>query len=50
MIKSSNRGISGDVAMGVYDRLDPILKGKPAKIFLLLGLMMLPTVPRQIQL
>lgn len=33
-----NRGISGDVAMGVYDRLNPILKGKPAKIFLLVGI------------
>jgi lysophospholipase L1-like esterase len=33
-----NRGISGDMAMGVYDRLDPILKGKPAKIFLLIGI------------
>lgn len=33
-----NRGISGDIAMGVYDRLDPILKGKPAKIFLLVGI------------
>lgn len=32
-----NRGISGDVCMGVYDRLDAILKGKPAKIFLLIG-------------
>lgn len=32
-----NRGISGDICMGVYDRLDPILKGKPAKIFLLIG-------------
>ena len=31
-----NRGISGDVAMGVYDRLDPIVKGKPKKIFLLI--------------
>ena len=30
-----NRGISGDICMGVYDRLDPIVKGKPAKIFLL---------------
>ena len=28
-----NRGISGDICMGVYDRLDPIIKGKPAKIF-----------------
>jgi len=33
-----NRGISGDIVMGVYDRLDPILKGKPAKIFLLVGI------------
>lgn len=33
-----NRGISGDVCMGVYDRLDAVLKGKPAKIFLLIGI------------
>lgn len=33
-----NRGISGDRTDGVYDRLDPILKGKPAKIFLLIGI------------
>lgn len=33
-----NRGISGDITMGVYDRLDPILQGKPAKIFLLIGI------------
>lgn len=33
-----NRGISGDIAQGVYDRLDPILKGKPAKIFLMIGI------------
>lgn len=33
-----NRGISGDITMGVYDRLDPILEGKPAKIFLLIGI------------
>lgn len=33
-----NRGISGDVSMGVYERLDPITKGKPAKIFLLIGI------------
>lgn len=32
-----NRGISGDICMGVYDRLEPILTGKPAKIFLLIG-------------
>ena len=33
-----NRGISGDVCMGVYDRLSPILRGKPAKIFLMIGI------------
>lgn len=33
-----NRGISGDIADGVYDRLDAILKGKPAKIFLMIGI------------
>lgn len=33
-----NRGISGDICMGVYDRLSPILKGKPAQIFLLIGI------------
>lgn len=33
-----NRGISGDICMGVYDRLDPILEGKPAKLFLMIGI------------
>ncbi len=33
-----NRGISGDICMGIYDRLGAILKGKPAKIFLLIGI------------
>ncbi len=33
-----NRGISGDVVGGVYDRLEPILKGKPAKLFLMIGI------------
>lgn len=33
-----NRGISGDVTLGVYDRLEAILKGQPAKIFLLIGI------------
>lgn len=32
-----NRGVSGDVAMGVYDRLDQILPGQPKKIFFLIG-------------
>jgi sialate O-acetylesterase len=33
-----NRGISGDTSKGVYDRLDPVVKGKPAKIFILIGI------------
>ena len=33
-----NRGISSDVSMGVYDRLNPIIAGKPAKIFLMIGI------------
>jgi lysophospholipase L1-like esterase len=33
-----NRGISGDLVEGVYDRLDPIIKGQPKKIFLLIGI------------
>ena len=33
-----NRGISGDICKGVEDRLDVITKGKPAKIFLLIGI------------
>ena len=32
-----NRGISGDVAMGIYKRLGPILAGNPRAIFLLVG-------------
>jgi lysophospholipase L1-like esterase len=33
-----NRGISGDNAQGVYERLDQIVKGKPEKIFLMIGI------------
>lgn len=33
-----NRGIIGDEAMGVYDRLHQILPGHPRKIFLLIGI------------
>ncbi|MBL7809799.1 MAG: hypothetical protein JNN28_18400 [Saprospiraceae bacterium] len=32
-----NRGISGDFAQGVLDRLAEVLRHKPAKIFLLIG-------------
>ncbi|MGL4520647.1 MAG: SGNH/GDSL hydrolase family protein [Phocaeicola sp.] len=37
-----NRGISGDVSMGVYDRLEAITNGKPKKIFILIGVNDLP--------
>ncbi|MDL2223195.1 GDSL-type esterase/lipase family protein [Bacteroidales bacterium OttesenSCG-928-M11] len=33
-----NRGISGDTSEGVYDRLENITKGKPKKIFLMIGI------------
>jgi len=33
-----NRGISSDTSEGVYDRLAPVVKGKPAKIFILIGI------------
>lgn len=33
-----NRGISGDTSFGILERLDEITEGKPAKIFLLLGI------------
>lgn len=32
-----NRGISGDRAEWLLDRLDPIVSGRPAKIFLMIG-------------
>lgn len=32
-----NRGISSDVIQGVSDRLPSLIKGRPAKIFLLIG-------------
>lgn len=35
--KVINRGISGDIVEGVDLRLDGVLRGKPAKIFLLIG-------------
>lgn len=32
-----NRGISGDISKGVLDRLPSLLKGRPKKIFLMIG-------------
>ncbi|PXV66802.1 lysophospholipase L1-like esterase [Dysgonomonas alginatilytica] len=36
--KVKNRGISADITLGVYDRLEMITKNKPAKIFLMIGI------------
>ncbi|MDQ6477155.1 GDSL-type esterase/lipase family protein [Dyadobacter sp. LHD-138] len=33
-----NRGIPGDTSYGVLDRLDEVTSGKPAKVFLLIGI------------
>jgi len=33
-----NRGISGDITFGVLDRLDEVIAGKPAKVFILIGI------------
>jgi len=33
-----NRGIGGDITFGVLDRLDDIIKRKPSKVFLLIGI------------
>ena len=32
-----NRGIIGDIIQGLYERMEPILKGQPRKIFILSG-------------
>lgn len=32
-----NRGINGDIVQGIRERIDPILDGRPAKIFLMSG-------------
>ncbi|WP_231424439.1 MULTISPECIES: GDSL-type esterase/lipase family protein [Pedobacter] len=36
--QAKNRGISGDITFGVLDRLQDIIDGKPAKIFILIGI------------
>ena len=33
-----NRGISGDITYGVLERLDDVIAGKPAKLFILIGI------------
>lgn len=37
-IKIKNRGISGDITLGVLARLDDVVNRKPAKIFLMIGI------------
>ena len=37
-IHVKNRGISSDITAGVLARLDPIIAGKPAKLFILIGI------------
>ena len=36
--RAKNRGISADITFGVLERLADVTKGKPAKIFLLIGI------------
>lgn len=38
MKNARNRGISGDITFGVLQRLDEVIEGKPAKVFLLIGI------------
>lgn len=38
MTKVKNRGISGDITFGILERLDEVTEGKPAKIFILIGI------------
>jgi len=36
--QARNRGISGDITYGVVERLDEVTAGKPAKVFVLIGI------------
>jgi lysophospholipase L1-like esterase len=36
--QARNRGISGDISFGVLERLDEVTEGKPAKVFILIGI------------
>jgi len=36
--EARNRGISGDITFGVLERLDEVIEGKPAKVFILIGI------------
>lgn len=35
---AKNRGISGDITFGILERLQDVIDGKPAKIFILIGI------------
>ena len=36
--QAKNRGISGDITFGVLERLQDLIDGKPAKVFILIGI------------
>lgn len=36
--EARNRGISGDISFGILERLDEVTAGKPAKVFILIGI------------
>ena len=36
--QAKNRGISGDITFGVLERLDEVTAGRPAKVFVLIGI------------
>lgn len=36
--QAKNRGISGDITFGVLERLQEVIDGKPAKVFILIGI------------
>jgi lysophospholipase L1-like esterase len=38
MTNVRNRGISGDISFGILERLDEVTEGKPAKVFILIGI------------
>ncbi|GGK62567.1 GDSL-type esterase/lipase family protein [Rufibacter glacialis] len=38
MPQAKNRGISGDITFGVLERLHEVIEGKPAKVFILIGI------------
>lgn len=38
MPNAKNRGISGDISFGILERLDEVTEGRPAKVFILIGI------------